>query len=237
MPSGLEFFNDDNSVILSTEVTPVCLHEQIDHTLTTSLSSSIPLHEDDGYLSVFYIDNPPENFYDYGFFSPAGTDGRYYILPDNLSSGETIAIKEYKFKLGLSKSANQGLQLFNANGDETYNSNNLPINILERYSIKVSDCWLKNSSGQFTGQYTNKFVSGAWSGKKIGILFTNMPTGIIKFSNSANVYAYDIRASMKDGTLVLMYWVDVWLQSFSSVSIPIDESVRLDFFIVDLTNY
>lgn len=237
MASGMEFFNDGNSVILSTEVTPVCLHQKINHTLTPSLSSAIPLHTEDGYLSVFYVDNPASSFMDYGFFSPAGVDGRYYILPDRLPSGQTIAVEEYKFKLGLSNSANQGLQLFDSNGVETYNSNNLPLNILGHYSINVSDCWLKNSNGQFTGQYTNEFVQGYWAGKKIGILFTNMPTGIIKFSHQNGVYAYDIRVAMNDGVLTLMYWVTQWLVSFSSQSIPIDESVKLEFFIVDITNY
>ena len=235
MSNGFEFFNDDNSVILSTDVTPVCLHQKINHTLTPSLSSAIPLHVDDGFLSVFYVDNQPSNFYDYGIFSPAGTDGRYYILPDRLGAGQTIAVEEYKFKLGLSKPATTGLQLFDSNGNETYNINNQLINILGRYSIKISDCWLKNSNGQFTGQYTNKFVSDSWSGKKIGILFTNMPTGIIKFSHQVGVYAYDVRVSMQNGILTLMYWVGVWLQSFSSAHIPVDESVRLEFFIVDLT--
>lgn len=237
MASGMEFFNDGNSVILSTEVTPVCLHQKINHILTPSVSSAIPLHTDDGYLSVFYVDNPASTFMDYGFFSPAGADGRYYILPDRLPTGQTIAVEEYKFKLGLSNPANQGLQLFDSNGGETYNSNNLPLNILGHYSINITDCWLKNSNGQFTGQYTNKFVSDVWLGKKIGILFTNMPTGIIKFSHQAGVYAYDIRVSMVDGVLTLMYWVIQWLVSFSSQSIPVDESVKLEFFIVDITNY
>lgn len=237
MPSGLEFFNDGNSVILSTDVTPVCLHQKINHTLTSNLSSAIPLHVEDGYLSVFYIDNAPSNFYDYGFFAPAGTDGRYYILPDRTLGTKTIAVEEYKFKLGLSKQAEAGLQLFDTNGNETYNSNNLPISILGHYSINVSDCWIKDNNGQFTGQYTNKFMSNSWMGKKIGILFTNMPTGIIKFSTQRGVYAYDIRVSMQNGYLVVMYWVGLWLQSFSSASIPIDESVKLEFFIVDVTGY
>jgi len=235
MPSGLEFFNDTHSVILSTEVEPLCLHEKINHSLTRD--NAIPLHVDDGFLSVFHVANPPENFYDYGYWSPAGSDGKYYILPDELGSGETIPIEEYKFKLGISNTANSGLQLFNSQGVETYNSNNRPINILARYSINVSDCWLKNSSGQFTGQYTKKFVNGSWSGKKIGILFTNMPSGIIKFSNSRTVYAYDTRISMTDGSLTLMYWVDQWLVSFSSAYLPVDESVRLEFFVIDITDY
>ena len=65
MASGMEFFNDGNSVILSTEVTPVCLHQKINHILTPNLSSAIPLHTDDGYLSVFYVDNPVDAFMDF----------------------------------------------------------------------------------------------------------------------------------------------------------------------------
>lgn len=237
MSSGMEFFNNGNSVILSTEVTPVCLHQKINHTLTPNLSTAIPLHTEDGYLSVFYVDNPASSFMDYGFFSPAVSDGRYYILPDRLPSGQSIAIEEYKFKLGISEPATQGLQLFDSNGVETYNSNNKLLNILGHYSANVSDCWLKNSNGQFTGQYTNKFISDYWAGKKIGILFTNMPTGIIKFSHQSGIYAYDIRVAMQDGVLTLMYWVTQWLVSFSNKSIPVDESVKLEFFIVDLTNY
>jgi len=235
MPSGLEFFNDTQSVILSTEVKPVCLHEKINHTLTRN--NAIPLHVDDGFLSVFYVANPPENFYDYGYFSPAGSDGQYYILPDQLGSGETIPVEEYKFKLGISNAASTGLQLFDSQGIETYNSNNKPINILAKYSINVSDCWLKDSNGEFTGQYTNKFVNASWPNKKIGILFTNMPTGIIKFSYQRGVYAYDIRISMTDGYLTIMYWVQEFLTSFSSASFPVDESIKLELFVIDITDY
>lgn len=233
MPSGLEFFNNNNSVILSTDVTPLCFHSKTSHTLTKDIKSSIPLHKDDGYLSVFktHLD---ALIMDYGVFSPMGTTG-YYFLADRLQNGKSIIIDEYKFKLGLNQTTNTGLQLFDAHGNEVYNSSNKPINILERNSVNISDCWLKNANGQFTGQYTNKFLYGHYPGKKVGILFTNIPTGLIKFPHQPGVYAYDVRMIMGDEFITLMYWVQQWTVSFSNVHIPVDESVRLEYFIVDLT--
>ena len=235
MPSGLEFFNDNNSVILSTDTTPLCFHSKTTHKLTTNAASAIPLNKEDGYLSAFKVHLADGGrIMDYGFFSPMGTNG-YHFLPDRLQSGQSILIDEYKFKLGLSQTTNKGLQLFDAQGNEVYNSSNKPINILGHNSINVSDCWLKNNQGQFTGQYTNKFLYGDYPGKKVGILFTNIPTGIIKFSHQAAVYAYDFRMVMGDDFIILMYWVQQWTISFSNVHIPVDESVRLEYFIVDLT--
>lgn len=237
MPSGLEFFNDNNSVILSTDVTPLCFHSKTTHTLTPNIQSSIQLHKDDGYLSAFKVHLADgARILDYGIFSPMGADGHYYFLADRLQSGQSIAIDEYKFKLGLSQTANLGLQLFDAQGNEVYNSNNKPINILGYGSVNVSDCWLKNDQGQFTGQYTYRALYGSYPGKKVGILFTNIPTGIIKFSHQSAVYAYDFRMVMDDESIMLMYWVQQWTVSFSNVHIPIDESVRLEYFILDLTD-
>lgn len=235
MPSGLEFFNDNNSVILSADVTPLCFHSKTSHSLTKDVKSSIPLHVEDGYLSVFKVHLADgSRIMDYGIFSPMGTSG-YYFLADRLQNGQSIVIDEYKFKLGLSQTTNKGLQLFDAQGNEVYNSSNKPINILGHNSINVSDCWLKNNQGQYTGQYTNKILYGTFSGKKVGILFTNIPTGIIKFSHQSAVYNYDFRMVMEDDWITLMYWVQQWTVSFSNVHIPIDESVRLEYFIVDLT--
>lgn len=235
MAVGLEIFNDANSVLLSTDVTPLCFHSKKSHTLTRDIKSIIPLHAEDSYLSVFRVNlSDGGRILDYGIFSPMGKDG-YYFLPDRLKNNQSIIIDEYKFKLGLNQTANNGLQLFDANGKEVYNSNNKPINILGHNSVNISDCWLKNERGQFTGQYTNKTLFGSYPGKKVGILFTNIPTGIIKFSHQSSVYAYDIRMVMGDDFIILMYLVQQWTASFSSVHIPIDESVRLEYFIVDLT--
>ena len=235
MPSGIEFFNDNNSVILSTDVTPLCFHSKTSHTLTKDIKSSIPLHVEDGYLSAFKVHLADSSrILDYGMFSPMGTNG-YYFLADKLQNGQSIIIDEYKFKLGLSKTTNKGLQLFDAHGNEVYNSSNKPINILGRNSVNISDCWLKDANGQFTGQYTNKFLLESYPDRKIGILFTNIPTGLIKFSHQAGVHAYDVRMVMDNDFMILMYWVQQWTVSFSSVHIPVDESLRLEYFIVDLT--
>lgn len=238
MAYGLQSVNDSDNVLLSSEVTPVCLHSKTSKSLTTNFNTAIPVHPGDGYLTAFHVVNDSAQFYDFGVFSPFGTMGKYYILGDGnrMAASKTINVDIYKYKLGIVNNATTGMRLFNASGVETYNTNNKPINILSQVSIDISDCWIKDASGNYTGQYTNKIIQGNWYGKKIAILFTTMPSGFIKFSNSRSVYTYDIRFNMTDGILTMVYWVGNWTTSFSSAHHPPDPSVKLKFFIIDVTD-
>lgn len=235
MPSGIEFINDNGGLILSTEVTPVCLHNKTIHTLTRS--GAVPLLAEDGYISAYHIKNPPDRIMDLGIIAPISAFG---IFPDRLPSGSSVEIEQFDFKLGIANQLNKGdagLQLFDASGAEIYNSNNRPINILKHFSIDVSNVWIKNDKGNYTGQWTNHIVTDYWPNRKIALLFTNIPSGAVKFSHSSNIYIYDTRLDMSNGSLFVACRVVTWLQSFSNASIPVDESLRLEFFVVDVTGY
>ncbi|MDO5652170.1 MAG: hypothetical protein Q4G13_08590 [Moraxella sp.] len=237
MSSGIQLFNDNSSIVLATDTMPLCFHNKITHRLTKNNASIISLHKDDGYLSAYHIVNDDgSRFMDYGLFSPFGADGSYYFIADRMAANAHVMIEEYRFKLGLKHQARMGLQLFDVNGNETYNSNNKPINILAKHSIDVSDCWLKNDNGQFTGMYRGSFATHNEISKKTAVLFTNIPTGLIKFSHHRAIYMYDIRLLTTEGTFMLYVRPEWWIANFTNAHFPVDINARLEYFVVDITN-
>lgn len=227
MAAGLQIFNDNKSLLLSSDAVPIVYQQKIISKLTTNVASSIPLSKN-GMLSAYYFNSGGDSgrIKEYGVFAPFGASNNFFILPDKMTA-TGIMVEEYQFKASLKNTANHGLQLFDATGKEIYNSNNIPISILDKVSINVADSWNPLSVKSWSAYYT---------GKKVGFLFTNIPMGITKSNSMPQIWAYDYRPYTDDtGMAMLLYTPTVWSYSYSSASIPIDYSLRLEFFIVDVS--
>lgn len=228
MTAGLQIFNDNKSLLLSSDTVPIVFQQKVVNKLTTNTSSKIPLSKNNDILSVYYFDSGGDNsrMKEYGIFAPFGAGNNFFILPDKMTAAG-ITVEEYQFKASLKNTANHGLQLFDGAGREIYNSNNIPISIIDKVSINVSNSWTPKTVKTWSGFYPNK---------KVGFLFTNVPMGITKSSSMAEIWAYDYRPYTDNtGMAILTYTPTVWSYSYSSASIPIDYSLRLEFFIIDVS--
>ena len=231
MVQGLEIYNDTNSLLLSSDTVPILFQQKIVSKLTNNINSKIMLSKKDGILSVYYFNcnNDVSRISDYGVFSPLGAGDNYYILPDKMGASEYIDVEEYQFKAQIKHPCNAGLQIFNASGLEVYNSNHVPLTIVDKVSIDVSKSWYPMSTKIWSNSYPNR--------TKLGFLFTNIPAGITKSKTYSGVYAYDYRPYCDNkGYISLAYSPTIWTYSYSSAEIPIDTSLRLEFFVIDLSN-
>ena len=230
MAQGLEIYNDNNSLLLSSDTIPILYQQKVVSRVTSNVNSKVLLSKKDGVLSVYYFDckNDVNRISDYGVFSPFGAGDNYYILPDKMGASEHIDVEEYQFKAQIKYSCNAGLQLFNASGVEVYNSNHVPLTIVDKVSIDVSNSWYPMSTKSWGKIYTGR--------TKLGFLFTNIPAGITKSKTYSGVYAYDYRPYCdNEGFISISYTPTIWTYSYSSAEIPIDRSLRLEFFVVDLS--
>lgn len=231
MAQGLEIYNDTNSLLLSSDTVPILYQQKVVSRVTSNVNSKVLLSKKDGILSAYYFDcgNDVNRISDYGVFSPFGAGDNYFILPDKMGASEYVDVEEYQFKAQIKYPCNAGLQLFDANGTEVYNSNHVPLTIVDKVSIDVSNSWYPKSVQFWSNIYTGR--------TKLGFLFTNIPAGITKSSTYSGVYAYDYRPySDNEGYISITYTPTIWTYSYSNANIPIDRSLRLEFFVVDLSD-
>lgn len=231
MAQGLEIYNDTNSLLLSSDTVPILYQQKVVSRVTSNVNSKVLLSKKDGILSAYYFDcgNDVNRISDYGVFSPFGAGDNYFILPDKMGASEYVDVEEYQFKAQIKYPCNAGLQLFDANGTEVYNSNHVPLTIVDKVSIDVSNSWYPKSVQFWSNIYTGR--------TKLGFLFTNIPAGITKSSTYSGVYAYDYRPySDNEGYISITYTPTIWTYSYSKAEIPIDRSLRLEFFVVDLSD-
>ncbi|OPH36516.1 hypothetical protein [Moraxella lacunata] len=226
---GIHIINDAQSVQISTETIPMVYQYKTVHNLKNT--QLVNLQKNDGSISVFLPKVSGDgSLWRHGIFPPFG--GVTCILRDDnrVQNGDLI-IEEYIFKPQVVASTNVGLQIFDHNGTELFNSDSRLLSLIKKYEIDPSTSWY-TESGRPEYQYTIDTASA----HKIGFLFTNLPAGITKSPSMSQIYAYDYRFWSDDGIMMFAVGPQVWSWSFSNAHIPIDRSLRTEFFTVNLDN-
>lgn len=221
MTAGIHILNDKQSVQISHETIPMVYHEKISHNLKNI--SGIPLKSDNGTISVFRPLATFDRVAEYGIYHPFGITA---ILPDRIKSD--LWIEQYIFKPQIKQSSRVGMQIFDENGGEIFNSDSLLLSIIDKVTLDPSQSWADLNFHFWTNYYANT--------TKFGFLFTNLPSGLSKSNSMPNIWAYDYRFVADNHLATFAFKPSTMTYSFSSAEIPLDYSLRTEFFIVDLSN-
>ena len=223
MTAGIHIINDHQSVQISSGTIPMVYQRKIRHNLR--VENMLSLRRDHGGVSVYVPPSDTSRIMEYGIFQPFGTD-HAHILKDRIAGD--LFIDEYIFEPKIQKSTNIGMQLFDENGTEIFNSDSLPLVILGRASINLADTWNNYKS--------YSFFSDVYQKTKLGFLFTNLPSGITKSPSMAEIWAYDYRFFSGAGSIGLAIKPNVWSYSWSNANIPINYDLKAELFVIDLSH-
>lgn len=237
--NGLLINNDANNVLISSDVTPLTYDKKILHDFTANGNLKVPVSNTDGSISVWNRAGTDSSIIYIGMYhdfygSPT------YMGKRRFSNGSDLQVTEYKFRPSPPASSGYGLQLFDADGNETYNSEKPLLNIIDKVNIRVADGYNKEIKyDQYEGYYW--VDRSTWSKNypgvtKLGIMFNNVPAGISKTSSLYQIWAYFYFFRTVGSRVELEYRPEYWSSSQSSAVIELDLELELEFFVIDLSN-
>lgn len=236
--SGLLVENSNRNVQISSDVTPLTYSHKIEHDFKVN-NVLVPMGNENESFSVWHRGDSVSRIHDIGLFqafynSPISIGKRRY------DQSAILQVSEYVFDTRPAVSSRLGLQLFNASGVETYNSEKPLLSIIDSVSIHVADGYNKevkrdSTTGELYVDRTRwaKTYAGY---TKLGILFKNVPGGISKTSNIYQIWAYFYNFRTAGNVVELEYRPEYWSSSQTSQVIELDQNLKLEFFVIDLSN-
>lgn len=236
--SGLFAANDKGNVLISSDTESLTFSHIIHHDFYQN-NVSVPLGNEDGTFSVWYRGDTTSLLYRIGIFQAMYSSPMYVGRYQGNVQPQNTEVDQYIFTSNPTPSSGLGLQLFNANGVETYNSEKALLSIIDKVSIRVADSYDKpvkrNSDGSLyiDATYWSKSYTGY---TKLGLLFTNAPGGVAKTSSIYQVWAYEYNFRTAGNKIELEYRPAYFSYSQSSAVIDLDTELRLEFFVIDLSN-
>lgn len=235
--NGLLVNNDKNNLLISSDVTPLTYSHKLSRDFKVN-KEEIPISSEDGSFVVWHRGDTASRIQDIGiyqafFSSPTYVGKRVY------DQSAALPIEQYIFKAKPTQSSGSGLQMFNAQGVETFNSEKPLLSIIDRVSINVADAYEKPIKQDFDG--TLFMDRTLWSKNypnysKLGILFTNAPAGVAKTNSIYQIWAYFYNFRTAGSLIELAYRAEYWSYSQSSAVIELDLNLKLEFFVIDLSN-
>lgn len=241
MTSGLHINNDDDVVQLSNDTYYLTYQHKNTYHLTkkNTEGSLIGLTTNNGEIYA-YRSNANDLFKYFGVvnhYIPKNTTDRFAVTVIDVTNEYRpdifqVIVEQYAFKANLLHQTNVGLQLFDENGVELYNSQNKLLNILEEGKINLNDIWdMRSKDGKDNIKY---WKSKTYTDKKLGIMFKNVPFKFLKFSNLRTIEAPSFRFLTLDDHVQVAVRFESFLPYFS-VDWFAPGDYYFEFFIVDLT--
>lgn len=240
--SGLMVENDKGNLLISSDTIPLTYSNTIVYDfgyLSEYFKGEIPIGSEDGNFSVWHRSHPVgDELHRIGIYPP-DFSGSMYLgrLWDNNRLYHRV--EQHIFKAQPPPSSGVGLQLFDADGVEVYNSEKPILSVIDKVSLRVADSYNAELKRNFDGDLY--FEPTLWSKKyagysKLGLLFTSVPAGISKTSSIYQVWAYNYNFMTIGDTVSLRYRPAYFFWSGSSAVIELDLELRLEFLVIDLSN-
>lgn len=236
--NGLLVENNKRNVQISSDVTPLTYSHKIDHDFKVN-NTLLPMGNENGTFTVWHRGDAASRIQDIGIFqatysSPIYVGRRLYEFSDILQ------VTKYVFTTTPSASSGLGLQMFNELGVETYNSEKPLLSIIDSISINVADGYDKpvtQNQADGTLQIERTRWAKTYTGySKLGILFKNVPAGVSKTKSIYQVWAYFYNFRTSGSVVELEYHPAFWSYMQNSQVIALDLNLKLEFFVVDLSN-
>lgn len=236
--NGLLVKNDKGNVQISSDVTPLSSSHMISRDFKVD-DSLLPLANEDGTFSVWHRPDATSRLEDIGIFQ-AFYDSPIYMAKRRSDQSDILQVEKYVFTPKPAASSRAGLQMFNASGIETFNSDQPLLSIIDKVSINVVDAYDKDiKRDSYTGNLwmDRTFWLKDYPGySKLGLLFTNVPGGIAKTKDFYQIWAYFYNFRTAGSLVEFAYRAEYWSWSGSSAVIELDLDLKLEFFVVDLSN-
>lgn len=236
--SGLLVENSNRNVQISSDVTPLTYSHKIEHDFKAN-NTLVPMGNENESFSVWHRGDGVSRIQDIGLFQ-ASYNSPISIGKRRYDQSAVLQVSEYVFDTRPAVSSGLGLQLFNALGVETYNSEKPLLSIIDSVSIHVADGYNKevkrdSTTGELYVDRTRwaKTYAGY---TKLGILFKNVPGGISKTSSFYQIWAYFYNFRTSGNLVELEYRPEYWSSSQTSQVIELDQNLKLEFFVIDLSN-
>ena len=236
--SGLLVENIKRNVQISSDVTPLTYSHKIEHDFKVN-NALVPMGNENESFSVWHRGDSVSRIQDIGLFQA------FYNAPISMGKrlydqSAVLQVSEYVFDTRPAVSSGLGLQLFNAAGVETYNSEKPLLSIIDSVSINVADGYnkeVKKDSIDSTLFVDRTRWAKTYAGySKLGILFKNVPGGISKTSSIYQIWAYFYNFRTAGNLVELEYRPEYWSYSQTSSVIDLDLNLKLEFFVIDLSN-
>jgi len=234
--TGLLVENDKRNVQISSDVKQLMRSRLVHHDFNEN-NVSVPIGNEDGTFSVWHRSDTTNKYSDIGVFSR--TTGATFLGKRKYVNGDGLKVDQHIFSSIPPPSSGVGLQMFDENGVETFNSDNPLLSIIDKVSIHVEDAyekeWREGSDGTLYQDRTK--WSKTYPGySKLGILFANVPAGIYKSPNYYQIDAYAYNFMTVGNVVELWYRAEYFFWSGSSATITPNWDSELEFFVIDLSN-
>ena len=235
--SGLFVANDKRNVQISSDVTPLSYKQTIIHDYTTA-RLVLPVGNEDGTFNVWHRGEATNPIHHIGLFQ-AGYSAPIFMGKHVGTTSSTLLVEQHIFSSKPVISSGVGLQMFNANGIETYNSEKPLLSIIDKISLRPEDAYRKTVRKDFDGTLImdRTLWEKTYPGyTKLGLLFTNVPGGIFKEPAYYQIWSYAYNFRTAGNTINIAFRAEYFSWSGTSASIPMDDELKFEFFVVDLSN-
>lgn len=234
--SGLWANNDRGNVLISSDANQITYSHTMLHDFNVS-NTDVMLGREDGTFSVWSRTDTVSVLHNIGIVQ-AGLGGRTIMGKHSGISSPDLKVYEHIFTSKPSTSSGVGLQLFNASGIEVFNSDKPLLSIIDKITIDPEVAYRKefrNANGVLVQDRT--FWEKSYPNhSNLGLMFTNVPAGIMKEAAYYQIFGYAYNFRTSGNTINIAFRSEYAFWSGTSRVITLDESVRFEFFVIDLSN-